>query len=72
MTAVDLLPAAVTGEHMVPSLQPSAQLGAGRRHVPRTKVVGTLGPASNTPEGIRSLTRTFTAAALPRLMTRIV
>ena len=26
-----------------------------RRHVPRTKIVGTLGPASNSAEGIRSL-----------------
>ncbi len=26
-----------------------------RRHVPRTKIVGTLGPSSNTAEGIRSL-----------------
>ncbi len=55
MTAVDLLPAAVTGEHMVPSLHSPAQVGTGRRHIPRTKVVGTLGPASNTPDGIRSL-----------------
>ncbi len=26
-----------------------------RTHVPRTKIVGTLGPASNTPEGVRAL-----------------
>ena len=26
-----------------------------RPHVPRTKIVGTLGPASNTPDGIRAL-----------------
>ena len=26
-----------------------------RLHVPRTKIVGTLGPASNSPEGVRAL-----------------
>ena len=38
---------AATGEHMTSPFR--------RTHVPRTKIVGTLGPASNTAEGIRSL-----------------
>jgi pyruvate kinase len=33
----------------------TAPAGFRRTHIPRTKIVGTLGPASNTPEGVRAL-----------------
>ncbi|MEO7521701.1 MAG: pyruvate kinase [Gemmatimonas sp.] len=47
-----------TGPEKQGAIEPVPEQGASpfqRVHMPRTKIVGTLGPSSNTPEGIRSL-----------------
>ena len=36
-------------------VETAAPIVKKRKHFPRTKIVGTLGPSSNTPEAIRSL-----------------
>jgi pyruvate kinase len=47
-----------TGPERAAAAMPSSDSGEAtfhRSHIPRTKIVGTLGPASNTADGIRAL-----------------
>ncbi|MFO0096367.1 MAG: pyruvate kinase, partial [Gemmatimonadaceae bacterium] len=62
MTAIDAPSDVMTIPRTGPeqAVSPSAETGNAprgfrRTHIPRTKIVGTLGPASNTADGIRAL-----------------